>query len=68
MDKVGFGQLNTLGGEEMQGIGAREGERLSAMFDDANAEDAKVEILDSGGASCQGQRQELLRRSELRSP
>ena len=48
MRRVGFGELNTLGAEEMQGIGAREGERLSSMFDAANEEGARVEILDSG--------------------
>jgi hypothetical protein len=48
MDEVGFGELNTLGAEEMRAIGAREGERLSAMFEAANAEDAKVDVLDSG--------------------
>jgi hypothetical protein len=53
MDEVGFGELNTLGAEEMRAIGAREGERLSAMFDAANAEDAKVEILDSGVSRAQ---------------
>ena len=47
MDKVGFGQLNTLGAEEMRDIGTREGERLSAMFEAANAEGAKVDVVDS---------------------
>ena len=48
MSRVGFGQLNTLGAEEMQGIGTREGKRLSGMFDAAHEEGARVEILDSG--------------------
>ena len=48
MDRVGFGELNTLGAEEMQGIGTREGKRLSSMFDAAHDEGARVEILDSG--------------------
>ena len=48
MSRVGFGQLNTLGAEEMQGIGTREGKRLSSMFDAAHEEGARVEILDSG--------------------
>lgn len=47
MDKVGYGQLNTLGAEEMRDIGAREGERMSAMFEAANADGAKVDVLDS---------------------
>jgi hypothetical protein len=48
MRRVGFGELNTLGAEEMQGIGTREGKRLSSMFDAAHEEGARVEILDSG--------------------
>ena len=48
MSRVGFGQLNTLGAEEMQGIGTREGKRMSSMFDAAHEEGARVEILDSG--------------------
>lgn len=48
MDKVGFGELNTLGEEEMQGIGKREGERLSDLFEGAIAEGAKVDVFDSG--------------------
>jgi hypothetical protein len=48
MREFGFGELNTLGREEMRGIGAREGERLAKLFDDAPADGAKVEVLDSG--------------------
>ena len=48
MDKVGFGELNTLGEEEMQGIGKREGERLNRMFAGAINEGAKVDVFDSG--------------------
>ncbi len=48
MKKVGFGMLSTLGKKEMQAIGAREGERLSAMFDQAIADGAKVDVFDSG--------------------
>ena len=48
MNKVGYGELSTLGQEEMQGIGAREGERLSKMFDTAIADGAKVDVFDSG--------------------
>ena len=47
MDKIGFGQLSTLGKEEMQGIGARTGKRLSGMFDAAIEDGAKVELIDS---------------------
>ena len=50
MRKVGFGQLSTLGKEEMQGIGARTGERLSSMFEAAIEDGAKVDIFDSGKA------------------
>jgi hypothetical protein len=49
MKKVGYGNLSTLGKEEMQGLGMREGERLSAMFgtvvDDGVT---RVDVLDSG--------------------
>ena len=45
---MGFGNLSTLGKEEQQAIGAREGERLSAMFDTATADGAKVDVFDSG--------------------
>lgn len=48
MKRVGFGNLSTLGKEEQQAIGAREGKRLSAMFDTAIADGAKVDVLDSG--------------------
>jgi hypothetical protein len=48
MKKIGFGNLSTLGKEEQQGIGAREGKRLSAMFDTAEADGAKVDVFDSG--------------------
>lgn len=48
MEKVGFGMLNTLGKKEMQDIGAREGKRLSGMFDRAIADGAKVDVFDSG--------------------
>ena len=48
MDRIGFGELNTLGAEEMQAIGEREGRRLSSMFDAAHEDGARVEILDSG--------------------
>ena len=48
MRKIGFGNLNTLGAEEQQALGAREGERLSAMFDAAIADGAKVDVFDSG--------------------
>ena len=48
MDNVGFGQLSTLGREEMQGIGTRAGERLSSMFEAAIADGAKVDVFDSG--------------------
>jgi hypothetical protein len=48
MRKIGFGNLSTLGKEEQQGIGAREGKRLSAMFDTASADGAKVDVFDSG--------------------
>ncbi len=48
MKKVGFGQLNTLGKEEMQGIGARAGERLADMFEAAIEDGAKVDVWDSG--------------------
>jgi hypothetical protein len=48
MKKGGFGNLSTLGKEEQQGIGAREGKRLSAMFDTAVADGAKVDVFDSG--------------------
>ena len=48
MEKGGFGNLSTLGKEEQQAIGAREGERLSAMFDTAIADGAKVDVFDSG--------------------
>jgi hypothetical protein len=47
MKKVGFGQLSTLGKEEMQGLGARTGKRLSSMFDAAIEDGAKVEFIDS---------------------
>jgi hypothetical protein len=50
MSRVGFGELNTLGAEEMEGIGTREGERLAGMFEAAQDEGARVEILDSGVA------------------
>ena len=48
MTKVGYGDLSTLGQEEMQGIGAREGERLSQLFDSAVADGAKIDVFDSG--------------------
>jgi hypothetical protein len=48
MRKVGFGQLSTLGREEMQAIGARTGERLSGMFEAAMEDGAKVDVFDSG--------------------
>lgn len=48
MKRVGFGELNTLGAEEMKGIGTREGERLSNMFADAPGEGAKVDVIHSG--------------------
>ncbi len=48
MDDVGYGQLNTLGEQELRELGSREGERFSAMFEDAVAEGAKVDIIDSG--------------------
>ena len=48
MKKVGFGELSTLGKEEMHGIGARTGERLSSMFETALEDGAKVDIFDSG--------------------
>ena len=47
MKKVGFGQLSTLGKEEMHGIGARTGKRLSSMFDAAIEDGAKVDVFDS---------------------
>jgi len=47
MEKVGFGQLSTLGQEEMQGLGARTGKRLSSMFDAAIEDGAKVDVIDS---------------------
>ena len=50
MRKVGFGQLSTLGKEEMQGIGTRAGERLSSMFETALDDGARVDIFDSGKA------------------
>jgi len=48
MERVGFGELNTLGEEEMQGIGKREGERLADLFEEAIGEGAKVDVFDSG--------------------
>ena len=48
MIQVGYGDLSTLGQEEMQGIGAREGERLSKLFDTAIADGAKIDVFDSG--------------------
>jgi hypothetical protein len=48
MKKVGFGNLSTLGKEEHQAIGAREGKRLSALFKQATADGEKVDIFDSG--------------------
>lgn len=48
MKKVGFGQLSTLGKEEMQGIGTRTGERLSDMFEAALDDGARVDLFDSG--------------------
>ena len=48
MKKVGFGNLSTLGKEEHQAIGAREGKRLSALFKQAAADGEKVDIFDSG--------------------
>lgn len=48
MDRVGFGELNTLGAEEMQGIGTREGERLATLFENAPGEGAKVDVIYSG--------------------
>jgi hypothetical protein len=48
MKEVGFGQLSTLGKEEMRGIGARTGERLSSMFEGAIEDGAKVDVFDSG--------------------
>jgi hypothetical protein len=48
MKKVGFGQLSTLGKEEMQGIGTRAGERLSSMFEAALDDGARVDLFDSG--------------------
>ena len=50
----------------MQAIGAREGERLSAMFDTAIADGAKVDVFDSGKAAGQGQREELRHRAAAR--
>ena len=47
MQRVGFGELNTLGAEEMEAIGARTGERLSSLFDTASEKGTRVEILDS---------------------
>jgi hypothetical protein len=47
MEKVGFSQLSTLGKEEMRGLGARTGKRLSGMFDAAIEDGAKVELIDS---------------------
>jgi hypothetical protein len=47
MDKIGYGQLSKLGEEEMQGIGARTGKRLSSMFAEAIKDGAKVELIDS---------------------
>ena len=43
----------------MQGIGAREGERLSSMFDAAIDDGAKVDVFDSGKARAEDERQEL---------
>ena len=48
MREVGFGQLSTLGQEEMQAIGERTGERLSGMFEAALEDGAKVDVFDSG--------------------
>jgi histidine phosphatase superfamily protein (branch 2) len=49
MEKDGYGRLSALGEQEMQDLGRREGERLSAMFDTAVAGGAtRVDILDSG--------------------
>ncbi|MGH3457239.1 histidine-type phosphatase [Aeromicrobium sp.] len=48
MKEVGFGELNTLGAEEMRGIGKREGKRLATLFEDAPGEGAKVEMVHSG--------------------
>jgi len=47
MDRIGYGQLSKLGEEEMQGIGARTGKRLSSMFAAAIKDGAKVELIDS---------------------
>jgi hypothetical protein len=47
MDKIGYGQLSKLGKEEMRGIGARTGKRLSSMFASAIKDGAKVELIDS---------------------
>jgi hypothetical protein len=47
MDEIGYGQLSTLGKEEMRGIGARTGERLSSMFDAAIKDGTTVELIDS---------------------
>jgi hypothetical protein len=48
MEIVGFGDLSTLGEEEQRGLGKREGERLSTVFDHAAENGRKVDVLDSG--------------------
>lgn len=53
MDRVGYGDLNTLGREEMEAIGVREGERVSSLFEGAPAEGAKIDIIDSGRGRAQ---------------
>ena len=48
MKRVGFGNLNTLGAEEMRAIGVREGKRLTSLFRTASDKGTKVEVVDSG--------------------